>query len=182
MPKRLSKIKHPGPIKEMKNMTEPIKAGDTISVHYTGKFESGEVFDSSESRPPLKFTVGTGQMIKGFDAAVLGMMPGDKKTVTVTSADGYGERREEMVMDMPRGNIPKDMELSENMAVQLSDNSGNPVPAVVVELGESTVKIDANHPLAGKTLVFDIEIAETGLAPDPQCSPSACGSCGGTCG
>ncbi len=87
-------------------MAETIKNGDTISVNYTGKFETGEVFDTSEGKTPLKFTTGKGQLIKGFDAAVIGMNIGDKKTVAILPEDGYGERNEEMVVDMPKANMP----------------------------------------------------------------------------
>jgi peptidylprolyl isomerase len=151
--------------KEIKNMTEAVKAGDTISVNYTGKFEDGEIFDTSEGREPLTFTVGTGQLIKGFDDAVVGMKTGDMKSITITPEDGYGEYQEELVIDMPRTNIPEDMELAIGLPVNLVDQSGNPIPAIVTEILDDVIKMDVNHPLAGKTLVFDIEIVQTGLTP-----------------
>ncbi len=162
-------------------MTDTVKSGDTIKVNYTGRFEDGETFDSSEGREPLKFTVGTGQLIKGFDDAVVDMKVGDKKTVTIAPADGYGERNDDLVIDLPLSTVPEEMKLSVGMQLHLTDPNGNPVPAVVAEIGEETVKMDVNHMLAGKTLVFDIELVETGLTPDP---PSACGggSCGSSCG
>jgi len=167
-------------------MAEKIKNGDTISVHYTGKLENGDVFDSSQGRDPLKFTVGAGQLIKGFDSAVIGMAVGDKKTVTVPPEDGYGSRNEELIVDLPKENMPKDMKIDVGMPLQLADQSGNPVPAVVHEIGETVVKMDVNHPLAGKTITFDIEIAETGLTPDTPTScgdgDAGCGSCCGGCG
>lgn len=166
-------------------MSEAIKNGDTISVHYTGKFESGETFDSSEGRSPLKFTTGAGQLIKGFDNAVIGMNVGDKKTVNIPPAEGYGERNEDMIIDMPKANMPEDMKVEAGMTVQLADQAGNPVPATVHEICEDVIKMDVNHPLAGKTLVFDIEIAETGLEPDAPSScgdGGGCGGCGGSCG
>lgn len=162
-------------------MTDVIKSGDTISVNYTGKFENGDVFDTSEDRDPLVFTVGTGQLISGFDEAVVGMKAGDKKTITIVPEDGYGEHREELVIDMPASNIPPDMELAAGMQVQLVDQSGNPVPAVVHEIGADVVKMDVNHPLAGKTLVFDIEIMETGLEPEPEDCGTGCDGCS-SCG
>jgi peptidylprolyl isomerase len=165
--------------KEIKNMTDAIKAGDTISVNYTGKFEDGEIFDTSEGREPLTFTVGTGQIIKGFDDAVIGMTTGDTKNITITPEDGYGEHREELVIDMPRTNIPEDMELTIGIPVNLIDQSGNPIPAVVTEILDDVVKMDVNHPLAGKTLVFDIAIVETGLEPAPMGCGSSCGGCSG---
>ncbi|MBN2179749.1 MAG: peptidylprolyl isomerase [Deltaproteobacteria bacterium] len=158
-------------------MADEIQRGDTISVNYTGTFESGEVFDSSEGNPPLKFTVGAGQLIKGFDDAVVGMKKGDKKSVTISPENAYGERRDDHVVDFPRANIPEDMEMTVDMVVQLSDESGRAFPAVVTEVTDDTVKMDVNHPLAGKTLIFDIEIAETGLESDiPGCGGS-CSSC-----
>jgi len=164
-------------------MSEPVKEGDTISVHYTGELEDGEVFDSSEGRDPLKFTVGAEQLIKGFDNAVVGMLKGGKKTVTIPPEEGYGVKMEENMIDMPRDNVPEDMELKIGMAVQLTDQGGNPVPAMIVELADDSIKLDLNHPLSGKTLLFEIEIHETGLEPDPQCdSGSDCGGCSGTCG
>lgn len=157
-------------------MADQIKLGDTISVNYTGKLEDGEVFDSSDGSSPLKFTVGTGQLIKGFDDAVIGMKQGDKKTVTIAPENAYGERRDDQVVDLPRAKIPEDMQMAVGMAVQLSDESGRAFPAVVTEINDDAVKMDVNHPLAGKALIFDIEIAETGLEPDiPGCG----GSCSG---
>ena len=160
-------------------MTKAVAPGDTISVHYTGKFESGDLFDSSEGREPLKFTVGTGQLVKGFDDAVVGMIPGEKKTVTVTPKEGYGERREDHVVDFPKANVPEDMKLEVGMVVQMSDQSGRPIPVIITEILEDVVKMDVNHPLAGKTLVFDVEIVETGLEPDCQTCSGDCGGCGG---
>lgn len=157
-------------------MAEGIKHGDTISVNYTGKLENGEVFDTSEGRSPLKFTVGSGQLIKGFDDAVEGMVPGEKKTVTISPENAYGEKRDDHVIDFPKANVPADMKLEAGMVVQLSDQSGRPIPAMVIEILDEVIKMDANHPLAGKTLTFDIEIVETGLEPD---APGCGGSCGG---
>lgn len=159
-------------------MEKMVSAGDTITVHYTGKYENGEIFDTSEGRSPLKFTVGIGQIIKGFDSAVVGMTVGDKKTITIPPEDGYGERKDELVIDMPKENIPPDMELESGMQVQLVDQSGNPIPAVVDDILDDVIKMDVNHPLAGKTLIFDIEIVETGLEPDPAaCGVGGCGGC-----
>jgi peptidylprolyl isomerase len=158
-------------------MKDEIKNGDTISVNYKGTLEGGEVFDSSEGNPPLKFTVGAGQLIKGFDDAVVGMKKGDKKKVTIAPENAYGERRDDHVVDFPKANIPEDMEMTVGTVVQLSDESGRAFPAVVTEINDDMVKMDVNHPLAGKTLIFDIEIAETGLESDiPGCGGS-CGSC-----
>jgi peptidylprolyl isomerase len=154
-----------------------IKKGDTILVDYTGKFEDGEVFDSSQGREPLKFTVGSGQIIKGFDDAVVGMSVGDKKTVTIAATEAYGEHREDHVIDMPKAHIPEGMDLKAGMAVELMDQDRNPIPAVCTEILEDVVRIDVNHPLAGKTLVFDIEVLKTGLDPDHLSCGAGCTEC-----
>jgi peptidylprolyl isomerase len=166
-------------------MAEAIKAGDTITVNYTGKLDNGVVFDSSEGREPLKFTVGTGQLIKGFDQAVIDMTVGDKKTVTILPEDGYGPRNEDNIVELPRDTVPEDMELTIGMQLHLSDPNGNPVPAVVAEIGDDVIKMDINHMLAGKTIIFDIEIVETGLEPDAHacgCGTDSEGSCDSGCG
>jgi len=162
-------------------MSEKICKGDTISVHYTGRFEDGNIFDSSQDRSPLKFTVGAGQLIKGFDDAVVGMTTGEKKKVTIAPDDGYGRRSEELVFDFPRTGVPEGMQLEIGMMLQLKDDHGNPVPARVAALNDQTVTMDCNHPLAGKTLEFDIQVIETGLTPDKTCSDNTCGSCCGGC-
>ena len=141
-------------------MSKEVKAGDTVSVHYTGRMESGEVFDSSAGRQPLTFTVGSGQLIRGFDDAVVGMKVGEKKTVNIPPADGYGERRDDLFVDLPRTHIPEGMDLQVGSMVELVDSSRNTVPAVVAEVRDAFVRMDLNHFLAGKILVFDIEMLE----------------------
>lgn len=137
-----------------------VKVGDAVKVHYTGKLENGEEFDSSVGREPLGFTVGAGQMIKGFDAALPGMEVGDKKQVNITALDGYGERSEEAMIDFPKENIPADMKLEIGMTLTLTNQEGQPFPVVVIEIKEESIVLDANHFLAGKALVFDIELVE----------------------
>jgi peptidylprolyl isomerase len=134
------------------------KNGDSVKVHYTGKLLSGEQFDSSAGREPLEFTVGAGQMIKGFDAAIPGMAVGDKKTINIPAAEGYGERNEQAVIPFPKENVPADMKLEPGMQLTLSDQNGHPVPVVVIEVKDDVVVLDANHFLAGQELVFDIEL------------------------
>jgi peptidylprolyl isomerase len=171
-------------------MTETIQSGDTIAVDYTGKLENGEVFDSSEGREPLTFTVGAGMLIKGFDQAVLGMEKGESKTVTIAPEDGYGARSEEAFVDIPRKHIPEDIPLEKGLELQLQDPNGQPVPARVAEITEESVSMDVNHFLAGETLVFDITIADTGLTPPVQDCGCGCGTdvqdcgsnCSGSCG
>ena len=137
-----------------------VKDGDTVQVHYTGTLENGEVFDSSRERDPLEFTVGGGQMIKGFDAAVVGMEVGTSKQISLAPEDAYGPRKEEMIVDLLKENIDPSLELSVGMTLHLSGPGGRPVPAVVHEILDDVVKMDVNHPMAGKTLNFDIEVVE----------------------
>jgi peptidylprolyl isomerase len=138
------------------------KKGDNVKVHYTGKLTNGEQFDSSAGREPLGFTVGAGQMIKGFDAAIPGMSVGDKKTVNIPAEEAYGERSEEAMIPFPKENVPADMTLEVGMPLTLSNQQGQPVQVVVAEIREDVYVLDANHRLAGKELIFDIELVEIG--------------------
>lgn len=137
-----------------------VKNGDVVKVHYTGKLTNGQQFDSSMGREPLEFTVGAGQMIKGFDAALPGMVVGDKKTINIAAEDAYGERRDDAIIEFPRENVPADMELQPGMQLTLSNQYGQPIPVVVKEVMETIIILDANHFLAGEELVFDIELIE----------------------
>ena len=139
-------------------MSRTVRDGDAITVHYTGHLESGEIFDSSQGRSPLAFTVGTGQLVKGFDNAVLGMAVGEKKTVTLLPADAYGDRKDDLFVDLRKKHIPEGMDLEVGMVVELSDGGQNVIPALVQEIHDEFVRMDLNHYLAGKVLVFDIEI------------------------
>jgi len=137
-----------------------VKDGDIVKVHYTGKLSSGEQFDSTEGREPLEFTVGSGQMIKGFDAALPGMKIGDKKTINIVPSEGYGERSSDAMIEFPKDNIPEDMKLEPGMTLTLSNEQGDPVPVVVTEIKNDAVLLDANHFLAGEDLIFNIELVE----------------------
>ena len=136
------------------------KEGDVVRVHYTGKLINGEQFDSSTGREPLEFTVGAGQMIKGFDDAMPGMNLGEKKTINISPEDGYGPRSEEAIIEFPKENVPADMKLEAGMPLTLSNQQGQPVPVIVVEVKDDVIVLDANHFLAGQELVFDIELVE----------------------
>ena len=136
------------------------KNGDKVKVHYTGKLVSGEEFDSSAGKAPLEFTVGAGQMIKGFDAAIPGMIVGDKKAINILADEAYGPRIEEAIIKFPIANVPPDAKLEVGMQVTLTNEQGQPVPVTVVELRDDAVIFDANHFLAGQDLVFDIELVE----------------------
>ncbi|MEO9021915.1 MAG: peptidylprolyl isomerase [Ginsengibacter sp.] len=136
------------------------KKGDNVKVHYKGKLTTGEQFDSSEGRSPLAFTVGAGQMIKGFDNAIPGMAVGEKKTINIAPGDAYGEKNADAIIEFPKSNIPEDMKLEPGMKLQLQNQQGQPVPVVVTEIKDDVVILDANHELAGKELIFDIELVE----------------------
>jgi peptidylprolyl isomerase len=136
------------------------KQGDTVKVHYTGKLQDGNVFDSSENREPLEFTLGAGNMIPGFEQAVQGMNIGDKKTAEIPSEQAYGEKREDMIISVPRENVPGDIEPEVGQQLAIQQQGGQQVPVTVTEVSEEKVVLDANHPLAGKDLVFEIELVE----------------------
>jgi peptidylprolyl isomerase len=139
---------------------QKVKSGDKVKVHYHGKLTSGETFDSSAGCEPLEFEVGGGMVIKGFDEGVTGMSVGEKKTINIPYNDAYGPRNAEMVIDMPKDRFPKDMQLEVGMPLMMSDGSGQNFEVVVIQLKENSVVLDANHPLAGQDLVFDIELVE----------------------
>lgn len=137
-----------------------VKEGDVVKVHYTGKLVNGEQFDSSAGKEPLEFTVGAGQMIKGFDAAMPGMNVGEKKTINIAPEDAYGEKSAEAIIEFPKEHVPADMKLEPGMPLTLSNEEGQPVPVMVVEVKDDIIILDANHFLAGEELVFDIELIE----------------------
>ena len=137
-------------------------AGDTVKVHYTGKLEDGTVFDSSREREPLEFTVDAGQIIPGFEEAVAGMKEGEEQTVEIPPEKAYGAHQDEAVMEFPMEQFPEEVDPEVGMQLQLQGADGQAFPARVVEVGDETVVLDANHPLAGETLTFDIELVEVG--------------------
>ncbi|NIO49421.1 MAG: peptidylprolyl isomerase [Candidatus Aminicenantes bacterium] len=141
-------------------MTQTVKTGDTVKVHYTGRFDDGEVFDSSEGREPLQFKVGTEEIIKGLEKAVLGMKPGERKSVTVNPEEGYGNYNKKLLMEMPKERIPEDISPEKGMPLQLVNRQGKAIPVVVAEILDKSIRLDANHPLAGKLLYFDLELVE----------------------
>jgi FKBP-type peptidyl-prolyl cis-trans isomerase 2 len=137
-----------------------VKSGDKVKVHYHGKLTNGDTFDSSEGRAPLEFEVGSGMVIKGFDDGVTGMGVGDKKTINIPFNEAYGPRNPEMVIEMPKDRFPADMQLEQGMPLMMSDGSGQNFQVTVVEIKPEVVILDANHPLAGQDLVFDLELVE----------------------
>ncbi|UCE22685.1 MAG: peptidylprolyl isomerase [Candidatus Aminicenantes bacterium] len=141
-------------------MAGKVKKGDTIKVHYSGKLEDGREFDSSLNRQPIQFEVGAGKVIKGFEDAVVGLEIGEKKTVTIPAKDAYGSYDENLLIEIPKKNVPEGITPEVGMRLQLVNQLGQSAHVVVTEILDETVRLDANHPLAGKTLVFELEILE----------------------
>jgi peptidylprolyl isomerase len=136
------------------------KTGDTVKIHYTGTLDDGTQFDSSNGRDPLEFTLGSGQVIPGFDKAVEGMAVGDEKSVNIQPEDAYGPRNDQMVQDVPKSALPDDLEPEEGMGLQARGQDGQVLNLTVVAVGEDSITVDGNHPLAGQNLNFDIQLVE----------------------
>jgi peptidylprolyl isomerase len=139
-----------------------VQSGDTVHIHYRGTLADGSEFDSSQGRDPLQFTVGSGQVIPGFDAAVMGMAAGDKKTVNIPADQAYGPKQEGATMQYPLSDFPDDIAPAVGLELHLSDDEGHIIPVTVTEVTNTTVTLDANHPLAGKDLTFDLELVRIG--------------------
>jgi len=137
-----------------------VKSGDTVHLHYTGTLLDGTTFDSSQGRDPLQFEVGSGQIIPGLDVAIPGMKVGDRKVVKIGADDAYGQVNPEMRQSVPREGIPAEIPLEPGTQLQMQTPDGQAMPVTVVEVDEATVTLDANHPLAGKDLQFDIELVK----------------------
>ena len=135
-------------------------AGKTVKIHYTGTLENGSQFDSSEGRDPLEFQLGSGQVIPGFDKAVEGMTVGESKTVSIAPEDAYGHRNEQAIQKVPKSALPDDLVPVEGMMLQAQNQNQQPVQLTVTAVGDETITVDANHPLAGKTLNFKISLVE----------------------
>ena len=136
------------------------KTGDTVKVHYTSKLDDGTVFDSSANREPLEFKIGEGQLIADFEQAVVGMNPGDSKTVQIAADNAYGQYHEEMVIELDRKDLPENLEPKVDQKLQVRQESGQEFVVTVTEVTKTSVTLDGNHPLAGKDLVFDIQLSE----------------------
>jgi len=142
----------------------PAKRGDKVKVHYTGKLTDGSIFDSSRDREPLEFTIGEGSLIGGFEEAVVGMAAGESKTQSIPAAQAYGPRFEQLVVEVDRQHIPQDLELSVGLQLGITGKDGKTTSVWVSDVSENKVKLDGNHPLAGKDLVFEIQLVEITLA------------------
>lgn len=147
------------------------KKGDKVKVHYHGKLTDGTTFDSSEGREPLEFEVGSGQVIPGFDNGVTGLQIGEKKTVNIPAAEAYGQVSDEQIVEFPKSQFPADMTPEVGMPLQMSNDQGQTFQVVIKEVKDDTVILDANHPLAGKDLVFDIELVDIVAGESPIITP-----------
>jgi FKBP-type peptidyl-prolyl cis-trans isomerase 2 len=134
--------------------------GDKIKVHYSGKFEDGTEFDTSKEREPLEFTLGSGAVIPGFEKSIIGMEIGEKKTVTIPAEEAYGLRHEELIWKREKTEFPEGVTpaVGKQVGIRLNQPDAPLINALITEVSEDNVTLDANHPLAGKTLVFDIEL------------------------
>lgn len=137
-----------------------VKSGDKVQIHYTGKLDDGTTFDTSSGRDPLEFEVGSGQVIAGFDKAVEGMAEGDSKTVKIEPEEAYGERHEQLVQEVPKTALPEEIDPEVGMALQSRSPDGQVTQLTVTEIKDESITVDANHPLAGQPLNFDIELVK----------------------
>jgi len=145
--------------KDRREMSEA-KSGDTVHVHYTGRLEDGTVFDTSEGRDPLPFELGARQVILGFDAAITGMGVGEKKTVTIPCDEAYGPHSDDLTFLVPRENLPEGYEPKQGEVMRMETKEGQQMNVIITEVDEDQVRMDANHPLVGKDLIFDIELVK----------------------
>ena len=137
-----------------------LKNGDTVKVHYTGTLDDGRVFDTSKESDPLEFKVGEGQIIPGFEQGVIGMEEGETRDIEVEPENAYGARREELVMEVPVGEFPDHITPEVGMQLQIKQQDGTPFGVVITDVADEAVTLDANHPLAGQTLYFQVELVE----------------------
>ncbi|SDB37340.1 FKBP-type peptidyl-prolyl cis-trans isomerase SlpA [Flavobacteriaceae bacterium MAR_2010_188] len=137
-----------------------VKENNTVKVHYTGKLADGRVFDTSEGKKPLEFTLGKGDMIPGFEKGLIDMKVNEKKTIKVSKEEGFGEAREELIQEVPKSQLPEDMNVEEGMSLVSKTPDGQEHNLVVKEIKEESIIVDANHPLAGKDIIFDLEVVE----------------------
>lgn len=142
----------------MTNASNPAASGDTVKVHYTGRLIDGTEFDSSRGTEPLEVTLGGGQTIPGFEQALVGMAPGEQKTITIPCDSAYGERNDQMIQTVPRGVVPDDIQLEVGLMLSAQGPEGETLSFQVAEFNDETLTLDANHPLAGQDLVFELEM------------------------
>ncbi|MGD8990059.1 MAG: peptidylprolyl isomerase [Desulfobacterales bacterium] len=151
-----------------------VESGHYVTVHYKGTLENGDMFDTSEGRHPMEVHIGAGQVITGFEKALMGMALNEKKVFTLDPEEAYGFRDESLTHSFARSEVPAEMDLEVGQTVALSSPEGQQVPAQIVKADDKKVVVDLNHPLAGKTLNFDIEVV--GISNSPTQQPAGCGS------
>ena len=134
------------------------KQGDTVQIHYTGKLDDGTVFDTSEGREPIEFTIGQGQVIPGFEEGVTDMAEGEEKSISIEPENAYGPKRDDLIQDVPRTQFPEDAKVEEGAQFQARTQSGQTINLTVVDVKDGMVTVDGNHPLAGQTLNFDLKL------------------------
>jgi peptidylprolyl isomerase len=139
---------------------ESAETGDKVRVNYTGRSEDGQVFESSVGMVPFTFTIGAGEVVKGFEDAIIGMQSGERKKITVEPEDGFGLYDEDLVIEVPKSGLPSDLIIQVGVDFEMEDNEGNVLPAVVIEILDESFLIDANAPLAGKRVIYDIELID----------------------
>ena len=153
---------------------EKVKDGLFVQVDYTGTLESGKVFDTSDGRQPLEVLMGTGQLIQGFESALMGMSVDEKKSFTLSPEEAYGQRDENLVREFPRADVPPDMDPKEGQDVALTSPDGRQVPARITKVDDKNITVDLNHPLAGQSLIFDIKVV--GITNEATQKQQGCGS------
>jgi len=159
-----------------------VENGNFVKVEYTGTFENGDTFDSNRNGQPMEVQVGAGRVIKGFEDALVGMAQKEKKTFTLSPEEAYGPRNEELEQTFMRSELPEGFDPQVGQVLALRNPNGGQIPARVKHADDEKIAVDLNHPLAGKTLTFDIEVLEINTEPSqPSCTPSTCTTCGPSC-
>ncbi|WP_339920186.1 peptidylprolyl isomerase [uncultured Flavobacterium sp.] len=137
-----------------------VRENNTVKVHYVGKLSDGQVFDTSEGKEPLEFTLGQGKLIPGFEKGLIDMKLNEKKTITISQEDAYGEARQDLIQEVDKSQLPEDITPEVGMGLVSKSSDGNEMNLLIVEVKEATIVIDGNHPLAGKELIFDLEVVD----------------------
>jgi peptidylprolyl isomerase len=156
----ITKIKLRKALKEREVIMSQAKIGDTVKIHFTGKFEDETVIDSSEEQGPLEFTIGNGEVITGLEQGVVGMEVGDKKTLTILPEEGFGLKHDELLVEITKDEFPRHINPTVGLHLQIQQPDGQVFKVKVVDMTADTVTLDGNHPLAGSTLIFDVEMVE----------------------
>ncbi|HPH98815.1 MAG TPA: peptidylprolyl isomerase [Chitinophagaceae bacterium] len=139
---------------------QQVKAGNIVKVHYSGRLTDGSLFDSSEGKKPLEFQVGAGKVIVGFDNGVINMVIGEKKTIHIPVEEAYGPKNPQLIITVEKEKFPQDITPEVGMELSMTSKDGHPIPVVIKEVKEDSIVLDANHPLSGEALIFDVELVE----------------------